>query len=317
MREAPTISIITATYNASHVLRYAVRSVLENEFQDWELIVVGDHCTDDTETVVAAFADDRIRFVNLPANSGQQATPNNHGVTMARGSYLCFLNHDDLFLPGHLGDMLKAAQDYPDSILLAGYADIRTVETAGEPDGDPPAPSRLILRRTGPTERSPAYDPLRWQIASSWFMPTALARQVGPWRLEHETYVTPSQDWLFRAWRGGRAIVGVPWVTVLAVCTGGRRNFFAGQHDAVHEHVFNRYVATREHDHELESLPPVSRGRPGAGVLRRAARALYEKTVCRLSIAMGVHPNTLEMRVRHGKRGGFIRQWRRGVNLDG
>lgn len=316
MSEAPTVSIITATYNASHVLRYAVRSVLESRFQDWELIVVGDHCTDDTEAVVAAFADDRIRFVNLPVNSGQQATPNNHGIAMARGEYLCFLNHDDLFLPGHLGDMLQAAQDWPNSILLAGYADIRTREGSAGERGDSTAPPELSLRRAGPTERSPAYDPLRWQIASSWFMPTALARQVGPWRLEHETYVTPSQDWLFRAWRSGQVFVGVPRVSVLAVCTGGRRDFFSGKRDAVHDYVFRRYVASRAHDHELEALPPVSRGRPGAGLLRRVTRHCYEATVCRLSIALGVHPNTLEMRVRYGRRGGFIRHWRRGVNLD-
>ena len=107
---SPTISIITATYNCSHILRYAIASVLNSDFDDWELIVVGDHCTDDTEACVAGFDDDRIRFFNLEVNSGQQATPNNFGLSKARGEYVCYLNHDDLFLPWHLSTMLEAAR---------------------------------------------------------------------------------------------------------------------------------------------------------------------------------------------------------------
>jgi glycosyltransferase involved in cell wall biosynthesis len=68
----PRISVVTATYNRSNVLRYAIESVRAQGFQDWELIVVGDACTDDTSEVVAAFADPRIRFVNRAENAGEQ-----------------------------------------------------------------------------------------------------------------------------------------------------------------------------------------------------------------------------------------------------
>ena len=54
---APTVSIVAATYDSSHLLRHAIGSVLLQDFQDWELIVVGDCCTDDTEAVVAGFGD--------------------------------------------------------------------------------------------------------------------------------------------------------------------------------------------------------------------------------------------------------------------
>ena len=88
-------SIILPTYNWSAVLPFSIASALDQSFGDFELIVVGDGCTDDTEAVVRSFADARIRFVNLERNSGAQSAPNNAGVELARGRWIFFLNHDD------------------------------------------------------------------------------------------------------------------------------------------------------------------------------------------------------------------------------
>src|SRR5690606_24951720 len=95
----PLVSVVMATYNRSNIIVYAIESLRANTLQDWELIVVGDCCTDDTETVVSAFGDQRIRFINLPENCGEQSGPNNFGVGLARGKYLAFLNHDDMWFP--------------------------------------------------------------------------------------------------------------------------------------------------------------------------------------------------------------------------
>jgi glycosyltransferase involved in cell wall biosynthesis len=73
--------------------------VLWQTLADWELIVVGDRCTDDTEVVVRGFPDPRIRFVNLERNFGEQSVPNNEGVRLAQGRFIAYLNHDDLWLP--------------------------------------------------------------------------------------------------------------------------------------------------------------------------------------------------------------------------
>jgi glycosyltransferase involved in cell wall biosynthesis len=63
----PAISVVIATYNRSRALAHAIESVLGQTFTDWELIVVGDACTDDTAEIVARYveADPRVRFVNL------------------------------------------------------------------------------------------------------------------------------------------------------------------------------------------------------------------------------------------------------------
>ena len=58
---APAVSVVIATYNWSSVLRFAIRSVLAQHLADFELIVVGDGCTDDSDAVVRGFGDARIR----------------------------------------------------------------------------------------------------------------------------------------------------------------------------------------------------------------------------------------------------------------
>lgn len=99
-----------ATWNRSNVLRYALRSVRAQTFRDFEVLVVGDGCSDDTAAVVASFDDPRIRFENLPTNSGHQSAPNNHALAHARGEWIAYLGHDDLWHPRHLEDLDQAAR---------------------------------------------------------------------------------------------------------------------------------------------------------------------------------------------------------------
>src|SRR5262249_37890681 len=61
----PRVSILTATYNRSNVLRLVGETVRRQTVSEWEWIVVGDACTDNTADVVTSFGDPRIRFVNL------------------------------------------------------------------------------------------------------------------------------------------------------------------------------------------------------------------------------------------------------------
>jgi glycosyltransferase involved in cell wall biosynthesis len=104
---APAVSIVTATYNWSSVLRCAIESVRMQTFADFELLVAGDGCTDDSEAVVRAFEDPRLRWMNLPANSGGQAAPNNCGIAAARGEYIAYLGHDDVWYPTHLESLVE------------------------------------------------------------------------------------------------------------------------------------------------------------------------------------------------------------------
>jgi glycosyltransferase involved in cell wall biosynthesis len=99
---SPRVTVIIATYNWSSVLPYSIGSVLRQTFTDFELLVVGDGCTDDSEQVVASIDDPRVRWINLPANTRHQSGPNNEGLRQARGELIAYLGHDDLWLPHHL-----------------------------------------------------------------------------------------------------------------------------------------------------------------------------------------------------------------------
>ena len=94
----PLVTVIIATYNWSSVLPFAVGSALGQTFRNLEVLVVGDGCTDDSEAVVTAIDDPRLRWINLPENTGHQSGPNNEGLRQARGQLIAYLGHDDLWL---------------------------------------------------------------------------------------------------------------------------------------------------------------------------------------------------------------------------
>ena len=100
---APDVSVVIATYNWSSVLRYAIETALAQTLKDIEVLVIAVTArTDDSPELVASFHDPRLIWHNLPSNTGSQSTPNNTGIAMARGRYIAYLSHDDLWMPHHL-----------------------------------------------------------------------------------------------------------------------------------------------------------------------------------------------------------------------
>jgi glycosyltransferase involved in cell wall biosynthesis len=113
--DPPLVSVVMPTYNWSSVLPYSIRSVLWQTHANFELHVVGDGCTDDSEEVVRSIGDPRIRWHNLPENSGSQAGPSQAGLDRASGEYVAYIGHDDVWHPTHLatlvGHMRTSAPD--------------------------------------------------------------------------------------------------------------------------------------------------------------------------------------------------------------
>ena len=98
------------TYNRAHLIVESLESVFAQSYQDYEVIVVDDGSTDNTEEVLAPYLD-RIRYIKQE-NAGVSAA-RNHGIFEAKGEYIAFLDSDDLWFPEKLEKQMKVFQDYP------------------------------------------------------------------------------------------------------------------------------------------------------------------------------------------------------------
>jgi len=115
------VSVILPLYNRAASIGRAVRSVLDQRFTDFELIVVDDGSTDGSAENVAGIDDPRLRLVRQPRNLGGNAA-RNRGIRESRGAILAFLDSDDYFLPDKLGFTVAYFERRPEvDVLLDSY----------------------------------------------------------------------------------------------------------------------------------------------------------------------------------------------------
>lgn len=187
-QSSPAVTVIIPTYNWSTVLPYSIGSVLDQTFTDFELLVIGDRCTDDSEQVVTSINDARVTWRNLSVRTKHQSGPNNAGIEAARGEIIAYLGHDDLWLPHHLEALVAAIQ---------GGASMAHGRTLNVVPG-----------------RAPEVFPFRFwpYLPGAWIPPTAMAHtrelvlRAGGWRppSETETHAPEADLWRRMATIGGR-----------------------------------------------------------------------------------------------------------------
>lgn len=119
----PRVSVIIPTYNRSGMIGAAIRSIIEQTYQDFEIICVDDGSTDDTERVIQRF--DTVRYVKMPVNQGISAA-RNLGMSLASGEFIAIMDSDDVALPGRL----KAQVEFLDSnksVVVCGTGIIKKI----------------------------------------------------------------------------------------------------------------------------------------------------------------------------------------------
>ena len=280
---APLVTVIIATYNWSSVLRYSIASVLAQTFRDFELLVVGDGCTDDSEQVVTAIDDPRVRWINLPENTGHQSGPNNRGLREARGEFIAYLGHDDLWLPHHL-ECMTAALD-KDGAALA-YSLLARV-FPGQDVGTPLLPL--------PRHRF-------WGSPSCTVHRRCVTDSIGGWAEHRNLNRAPDAELWSRMHSAGYHLAFVPRLTAIKFPAMFRRNVYRDKPS--HEQAAWLQRIQSDPHFEAEHLVSMilageaARAMPAHALVPLVLRELGKRLVWRLSPRSGL--NALFWRAKGG-----------------
>ena len=130
---APEVSVLIPSYNHAHYLGHAIRSVLNQSFSDWEMIVIDDGSTDDSQEVVAKFDDPRIEYI-FQENQGLSAARNT-GIRQANSETIALLDADDIWREDYLETMVAPLRNQPEAVAV--YCGFQYIDENGEDVGIP------------------------------------------------------------------------------------------------------------------------------------------------------------------------------------
>ena len=208
----PSFSVVLATYNRGQHIRPTIESVLRQSWPDFELIVVGDACSDDTEGAVRSFDDARVSWHNLTENCGSQSAPNNAGIARARGGWIAYIGHDDIWAPDHLSRLNRVIdRDSAVDFAVSGCIFYG-------PEGSD------FHHVTGIFAASEAEEAAR----RHFFPPSSLAHRcevtdrIGPWHAPESLKAPVDSDFLLRAAAAGLRFASTEHVTVHKFAAGHR-----------------------------------------------------------------------------------------------
>lgn len=129
---AGLVSIIMPSYNTASFIAESIQAVLDQSYKDWELIIVDDCSTDDTDEVVKPYlSDERIKYLKNEKNSGA-AVSRNRALRAAKGNWIAFLDSDDLWMPDKLKKQVSFMEKNGYHFSYTNYAEI---DTEGKKNG--------------------------------------------------------------------------------------------------------------------------------------------------------------------------------------
>lgn len=123
------VSVIMPSWNTGKFIAESIDSVLAQTYENWELIIVDDCSTDNTDEVVAGYHDPRIRYFKNEQNSGAALT-RNRAIREARGEWIAFLDSDDLWQPEKLEKQIAFMKEHN---YVFSYHDFEKIDEASQP----------------------------------------------------------------------------------------------------------------------------------------------------------------------------------------
>lgn len=123
------VSIIMPSWNTGRLIAESIQSVIDQTYPNWELLIVDDCSTDNTDEVVGKFHDERIRYFHNERNSGAALT-RNHALQKARGEWIAFLDSDDLWMPEKLEHQLSFMKE---NHYVLSYTEYEKIDEDSQP----------------------------------------------------------------------------------------------------------------------------------------------------------------------------------------
>ena len=225
--DLPFFSVIVAAYNSGARILPTIRSALAQTYRQFEVLVIGDGCSDGTGEVLAANFGEAVVWENLSRNYGCQSYPNNAGIGLARGTHVAYLGHDDIWSPHHLEKLAKIIQAADPDFAVSG-AVYHT------------PPGSKCYQFTGIFD-DPSTAKREFFPPSSFAHRREVVQRIGPWQDPHEVNPPVDCEFLLRAAANGCRFVSTKVITV--------HKFAAG-----HRYLWYRFPSAHEQQRMLERL---------------------------------------------------------------
>jgi len=116
----PFFSIVIPTYNRAQLVRESIDSALAQSFSDFEIVIVDDGSTDDTESIVKAISSNRILYYKK--ENSERGAARNFGIEKANGKYVVFMDSDDQMMTNHLETLHKHLAQKEEDFIATKYA---------------------------------------------------------------------------------------------------------------------------------------------------------------------------------------------------
>lgn len=225
--DLPFFSVIVAAYNPGERILPTIHSVLAQSYRQFEVIVVGDGCSDATGEILAAHFGEAVRWENLDRNYGSQSYPNNAGNRLSRGTHVAYLGHDDIWSPQHLERLAGIIRISDPDFTVSGAIYYTP-------------PGSMYYQFSGIFD-----DPSTAE--REFFPPSSLAhrrdviQKIGPWRDPRDINAPVDCEFLLRAAARGCTFASTKVITV--------HKFAAG-----HRYLSYRFPSSHEQQRMLERL---------------------------------------------------------------
>lgn len=207
MHENPPVSVIITAYNCEKYLAESIKSILDQTYSWFELIIINDGSIDKCDNIIRSFKDGRIRYISHRDNKNIPIR-RNEAINLAKGIYIAIQDADNISLPDRLEQQWNFLRNNLAYFCIGGHA--AKINTAGHPDGDlryPPVSHEEIVDYVVKRSRNPMID-------STVMFRRRDFLELGGYTRDMSLYTAYDMDLWLKAILCGKKFVNLPYPVI-------------------------------------------------------------------------------------------------------